>query len=400
MRQNGLDAEKNEVSRDFGLSFVKQDLKDGDGDSPMPEIGKDEVLLQVPLEKAKDLDQEALEALTVDGAKKSTLILPASSAGNKGDVLTGLINEDEAFRSDVASRPESATLDDYAAVPVEEFGAALLRGMGWKEGGAIGKGKAQIAKPRDLARRPALLGIGAKEIPGSVEELGAWGKAAKGKRKVDKTYNPVLLKNSVTGEMLTEEELEAKKEDQRREDQDWRERRDRNLAKDEERKARKFLEEGHEGRHRDHSGRRRSVSKERSRHGSSRRDRSRSADRSRRHSSRKDEIGSQLSSRHSSSRRETSRSDERDVSGRRVYIDYDENGRSSSDRRPKDEYNRPDVDDRDDRKGGHRRRRDRHDKDNDYDEYDREAETRRRKEKYAEREDYRLSKASPRRREA
>jgi hypothetical protein len=32
-------------------------------------------------------------------------------------------------------------MEDYERIPVEEFGAALLRGMGWKEGQAIGRNK-------------------------------------------------------------------------------------------------------------------------------------------------------------------------------------------------------------------------------------------------------------------
>ena len=32
-----------------------------------------------------------------------------------------------------------STLDDYEAMPIEIFGEAVLRGMGWKKGEAIGK---------------------------------------------------------------------------------------------------------------------------------------------------------------------------------------------------------------------------------------------------------------------
>jgi hypothetical protein len=198
--------------------------------------------------KPKTDDELALAALLGDGgSRKSTMVLPAVVEAPKDDEAaiwdgragTG-INEDDAFRIDVASRPDSASLDDYAAVPVEEFGAALLRGMGWKEGEVVGKRKDQVSKPRILERRPALLGIGAKEVPGGVgDEIGAWGRAAKGRRKVEKSYNPVLLRNSKTGEMVTEEELKVKKEEQKREEEedDWRSRRDRNLMVDREKKS-------------------------------------------------------------------------------------------------------------------------------------------------------------------
>lgn len=237
----------------YGLSFVTKRGEgggdgDGDGDVQMGdakvvELGKIQVAADD--ERVMTDDEVALVALLgAGGSKKSNMVLPAveTQTDDEEGMWSGRagngVNEDDAFRSDVASRPDSSSLDDYAAVPVEEFGAALLRGMGWKEGEVVGKRKDQISKPRILERRPALLGIGAKEVPGGVgDEIGAWGKATKGRRKVDKTYNPVLLRNSKTGKMLTEEELKAKKEDQKREEEDWRQRRDRNLMIDQEKKA-------------------------------------------------------------------------------------------------------------------------------------------------------------------
>ena len=35
---------------------------------------------------------------------------------------------------DVSLRAEVSTMDDYENVPIEQFGMAMLRGMGWKEG--------------------------------------------------------------------------------------------------------------------------------------------------------------------------------------------------------------------------------------------------------------------------
>lgn len=34
---------------------------------------------------------------------------------------------------------EESTLDDYDNVPISDYGMAMLRGMGWKEGVPIGK---------------------------------------------------------------------------------------------------------------------------------------------------------------------------------------------------------------------------------------------------------------------
>lgn len=329
--------QRDDAPRDFGLTLTKNGGSDGDQDVLMAEAQIDTETPQPVTIILKTEDEEAMEALVGNGAKNSTLVLPALGARDQsGDAANGrftaLVNEDDSFRFDVASRPDSASLEEYAAVPVEDFGAALLRGMGWKEGDVVGRRKSQISKARIVTPRPALLGIGAKEVPGGVgDELGAWGKVtSKGKRKVDKTYNPVLLRNSKTGELLTEEELEAKKEERRKEELDWRERRDRNLAMDEDKKAERrqrdktrLIEQSH---HSSSSRRARSISPSEPPHhrprsrsadrkkqlsssssSSRRRDRSRSADR-RRHSSRRDR--SRSADRQSSSHRR--RDDERE----------------------------------------------------------------------------------------
>lgn len=340
--------ERDEVSKVSGIQFVQ---KDQDGDSTMTELRAAQIDQEQPEQPSKTVDEEAMEAL-LGGEKKSTLRIPALAPDDQADSnppdpsYPDFATEDDRFRADVAARPDVASLDDYAAVPVEEFGAALLRGMGWKDGEAVGKRRAGAPAPKEpiiKERRPNLLGIGAKEIPGGVgDEFGAWGKVANGKRKTDLTYNPVLLKNTVTGEMLTEEELAKKKEEQKANksrggEDDWRERRDRNLKVDADRKSerrdrdRLALEDVTDvGRSRDDKEpRRRDRSRERER----RRDRSRSSERRKRDRSRESDRRKVDRSRedsesrygsyrrrsrsrerghyHSSSRRERSRSAER-----------------------------------------------------------------------------------------
>ncbi|TKA76147.1 hypothetical protein B0A49_03721, partial [Cryomyces minteri] len=58
-------------------------------------------------------DQRAFAALT--GEKTHSIRVVSAS------------NEDEAFRRDYGSAPDMATLAEYEAMPIEEFGAALLR---------------------------------------------------------------------------------------------------------------------------------------------------------------------------------------------------------------------------------------------------------------------------------
>jgi G patch domain/KOW motif-containing protein len=76
------------------------------------------------------------------------------------------------FHKDVEQRPE---LDDaqYRQVRIEDFGAAMLRGMGWKEDAAAGEeGK---AAPRAFVTeaRPAQLGLGAMPKPELREQVRA-----------------------------------------------------------------------------------------------------------------------------------------------------------------------------------------------------------------------------------
>ncbi|KAF3927063.1 hypothetical protein AA313_de0201987 [Arthrobotrys entomopaga] len=216
-----------------GLQFVERStagMSIAEGDIIMPDAGKGESQADAEGEKTeKTEDQLAMEALlSGDKAKASTLTIPAAS-GNVPDSRGFVQNEDDAYRADVASRPNAATLEEYAAVPVEEFGAALLRGMGWKEGQAIGRGGSAANKPRLLEKRPAFLGIGAKGM--GAEEIGAWGKGdKKSRQRVDKTYLPITLVDK-DGNRVEEEGSKAKKDVEkdwkRRDDDDRLERKER-----------------------------------------------------------------------------------------------------------------------------------------------------------------------------
>ncbi|KAL3468351.1 DExH-box splicing factor binding site-domain-containing protein [Aspergillus heterothallicus] len=202
-------------------------------------------------------DEIALRALVREskGEAEGRTDLVIESRRDANDFYHEPQNETKSFRADVAARPESASLDQYNAIPVEEFGAALLRGMGWKEGQAVGKGKysgvdpARPNTPHVPARRPGFLGIGAKDVSGGKGaeiELGAWGKSAMrkgsrragegkdGERNTDGVYMPVLMRNKKTGETITTEELMALQKEAKKRDaeDDWKERRDRNLERD------------------------------------------------------------------------------------------------------------------------------------------------------------------------
>ncbi|KAI4852791.1 hypothetical protein E4T45_04575 [Aureobasidium sp. EXF-8846] len=148
----------------------------------------------------KTADQLAIDALT-GAAPVSTLTIPAAAA-----------TEEDAFASTFHSAPPAPTLSDYTAVPVEEYGAAMLRGMGWKGPSTVPSAPTKNGKkPMLPTKRPALLGIGADpNAAKQAEELGAWGKTSARRGKEPTMFIPVSMKNKRTGETLTEEELKSK----------------------------------------------------------------------------------------------------------------------------------------------------------------------------------------------
>ncbi|GFG23912.1 pre-mRNA-splicing factor spp2 [Aspergillus udagawae] len=319
--------EADHPSMSYGLSFAKpsqgEETKPGE-DQAMQDAGplippvvderqpltQDEIALQALIRESKG-ETEGRTDLVIESTKRET---------DEGYPVR--VDETGSFRVDVASRPEPATLDQYNAIPVEEFGAALLRGMGWKEGQSIGRGKYGTSAtddrsqtPRIPERRPGFLGIGAKDVSGgkgAEAELGAWGKAAmrKGARKAGEAqggegntqgvYMPVLMRNKKTGEYITEEELTALKKEgkaKKDDDDDWRERRDRNLEKSGRDRDRDRDRNGH-SRRRDYDDDD-SDRSDRRRTGSSRRDRSlSSSDRQSRQRKYEDEDGSRRDDRY------------------------------------------------------------------------------------------------------
>lgn len=175
---NGEDAVNRTGEVQWGLTITKKsatkerhrDGKTHDGNRD-GEAGIDttaEVLVERPWERT--VDELAIEALIgAQSAKKGPdLVIP--TAANSDKEYTRPITEEDAYRRAVRSAPDVSTLEDYERVPVEEFGAALLRGMGWKEG--VEK-RGTVARPKDIKRRQNLLGLGATELKGA-EELGAW----------------------------------------------------------------------------------------------------------------------------------------------------------------------------------------------------------------------------------
>ena len=345
-QQNGdvvMDEPEKEVV--YGLSVptkATETQENGTTQTPEPM----EVDAQDDLTDAQRLEKQALESLLTGKATDTARIVPA-------------ITDEEALANDLADAPDEPDIDAYEATPIEGFGLAMLRGMGWKDSDGESRTKNGAKAPRDVKRRPALLGIGAKEDAAKDVELGEFNSKArgnKGKKDAPQGYNPVTLRNKKTGQVITEEELKKKLESQdlvaeekaerkrdedgekgerrRDRDTDRRDDRDRDRRRDEEytnesRRDRNHRDHRRRDRHDDDTDRRRERRRDRSRdgeHDSARRsekrrdrhgrDRSRSRSRSPRDDRRRDRYRSRSrDAKDRRDRRDGSRS--RDDEGRR-----------------------------------------------------------------------------------
>lgn len=95
--------------------------------------------------------------------KKSSSGGPLLSRHLSKDLINAK-NDDERFKLDIHSRPEDLSVKSsaYENIPVEEFGAALLRGMGWEDNEKRkGNNQGNNKKEELLKMRPFRLGLGA-----------------------------------------------------------------------------------------------------------------------------------------------------------------------------------------------------------------------------------------------
>jgi G patch domain/KOW motif-containing protein len=128
---------------------------------------------QQPTTQSKTIDEIAAEALI----KEATQAQPIEDTQpkpipmilqNQIEGIENITDEEERFKYDLDSRPDEASPEAYDSVPIEEFGFAMLRGMGWCPGKPIGLNNRGLAEPIEFVPRPGFrLGLGAtpKDIP-------------------------------------------------------------------------------------------------------------------------------------------------------------------------------------------------------------------------------------------
>nr|XP_050852470.1 G-patch domain and KOW motifs-containing protein-like isoform X1 [Vespula vulgaris] len=98
---------------------------------------------------------------TLEEQAAKEIIEDLKSTGKKEDskVLTLPVTEEEkALRGQ-----EESTLEDYERIPIDAFGLAMLRGMGWQPGRGIGKNE-KVVSTVIPELRPKGMGLGADKV--------------------------------------------------------------------------------------------------------------------------------------------------------------------------------------------------------------------------------------------
>ncbi|RYP10451.1 hypothetical protein DL764_000634 [Monosporascus ibericus] len=116
---------------------------------PEQEMDRDSDTTKQP----NDVEGEAMDALLGKKRKSARDLIIKDASGPEESPR---ISEQDAYRRGLEEAAEVSTIEEYDAIPDGEFGAAMLRGMGWK-------GEERAPKPKEHVRRPHLMGLGAKE---------------------------------------------------------------------------------------------------------------------------------------------------------------------------------------------------------------------------------------------
>ncbi|KNE55797.1 hypothetical protein AMAG_01670 [Allomyces macrogynus ATCC 38327] len=104
-------------------------------------------------------DLKSKVGLVVNPTKRQRL--SADDGAEPAKPLVATARTDLSDR-DLAALPDLDTAQ-YESVAVTDFGTAMLKGMGWREGDVIGRNKEHaLAKPIEYIPRPSLLGLGAQ----------------------------------------------------------------------------------------------------------------------------------------------------------------------------------------------------------------------------------------------
>lgn len=127
-----------------------QDIIEGkDTEEPIPK--PDEEVSEGPVD-GETIEQRAAREILEDLKERK------SRSNEKNSMVVPLKPEDLPLDGG-----RESTMDDYESVPIEKFGLAMLRGMGWKEDPNAPKKDNKF--PEGPIQRPKGMGLGAERVP-------------------------------------------------------------------------------------------------------------------------------------------------------------------------------------------------------------------------------------------
>ncbi|KAI0426401.1 DExH-box splicing factor binding site-domain-containing protein [Xylaria sp. FL1042] len=138
----------------WGLNVTKKSIQEGSSnsdDEPQEQEKDVSKTAIISPQSLRDADKDAMDALL--GMRKPAHDLIIQDSGGK---TKPQFSEQDAYQRSIMEAAEISTIEEYSEIPEGEFGAAMLRGMGWK-------GEEFGSKPKEVKRRPHLMGLGSKE---------------------------------------------------------------------------------------------------------------------------------------------------------------------------------------------------------------------------------------------
>ncbi|CCD23789.1 spliceosome ATPase-activating subunit SPP2 NDAI_0C01280 [Naumovozyma dairenensis CBS 421] len=153
-----------------------------------------------------DNEAEELEHAKKERAKK--MIIVPGNVTKISDILND--SNEESLEADLTSLPNVPHEDQYIDVPVEEFGKALLRGMGWNSDEENEKEKRERLQrkkkqrlPHELQSHPDGLGIGAKPISSTTDKNKK--NDSKSRTQERQMFMPIIKIDKLTGKPILDE---------------------------------------------------------------------------------------------------------------------------------------------------------------------------------------------------
>ncbi|XP_033314674.1 G-patch domain and KOW motifs-containing protein-like isoform X2 [Bombus bifarius] len=149
----------NKIDADIFLPKAdKEKVEDTSVNESKLSNGKTSPIISIKKEPVEDSENKVV-TLEEQAAKE---IIEELKSKNEHDTKTNDLTlplvEDESLRG-----KEQSTLEDYEKIPIDAFGVAMLRGMGWQPGKGIGRNEKLVAAVIPELR-PKGMGLGADKV--------------------------------------------------------------------------------------------------------------------------------------------------------------------------------------------------------------------------------------------